>query len=512
MACGIPLVPAFNGLTPPQRISAAIFNDEFVSVIDVTFEEVDATLKTYSQLTLAQGQIRLDPLIKKRIKAFIQWMRDRIRMTEDPAASVFPVTDTAILIRRHATHKLFVERASKVKEPETFTSLTKWTDWYPTFRNYLREIPGRNGVPLAYIIRGNIPPDRTPHNDFIEEYVRTAPLHGEAYTMDNSRVATIIRGLIVGNETAETKVQSNADQQNGRAIVLSLNELYAGSGLYAIDLVRAEKIVRDSFYAGEKRPHMWWDRYESDLVWAYATIDLDAGRQVYNDDHKIRRMLKSIRADFLESTLANIRSSANRRPPAIDFSQAMTDCRLAVYEKFPPTDNPAIAKTRRHVNEVGQGRGRGRGGGRGRFGGRGRGGRGYRGGYIRKSRQDSKIITLTDGSKIEYHPSFRFTDDQMHLFSNEQKEQLRNDRREYRQRQDRDNRDNDQRTIQELQSQIDQRTIKELRSEIESLRGSTNGDIPEQVDAKSTAQISQVTTGSRGTTMMGGRRSRGPDR
>ena len=510
IACGVPDAPAFNGLTPPSRISGAIFNDEFISVIDVSFEEVDVTLKAYFQLTLAQGQIRLDPLVKKRIKAFIQWVRDMIRTSQDPAITPFPVADTATLIRRHATHKLFSDRASSVKAPDSFTAQTKWTDWYPTFRNYLRELPGRNGVPLSYIVRGNVIPDRTPHNDFIEEYVRAAPLLGEAYTMDNARVATLIRGLIVGNETAETKVQSNPDQQNGRAIVFSLNELYAGSGLYAIDLIKAEKIVRDSFYGGEKRPHMWWDKYESELIWAYATIDMDAGRAVYNDDHKIRRLLRSVRANFLEPTLANIRSFANRRPPEITFNQAMTDCRLAVYEKYPPADNPMLARTRRHVNEVGRGRGRGNGSGRGRFtgrGGHGRGGRGYNGGHIRKTRQDSKIITLTDGSRIEYHPSFRFTDEQMRLFTNEQKDQLRNERREYRQRQ---THNNDQRTIQQLQSEIDQRTIQELRSEIESLRGREG--VPNHVDAQSSngnaTQISQVTTGTRASTMMGGRSSR----
>jgi hypothetical protein len=59
--------------------------------------------------------------------------------------------------------------------------------------------------------------------------------------------------------------------------------------------------------------------------------------------------------------------------------------------------NTATNRTRRHVNEVSTGRdSRGRGGG-------GRGGRGGRHG-----RGVNRMITLTDGTQIEYHASFNF--------------------------------------------------------------------------------------------------------
>ena len=497
-ACGVPLAPAFDGMNPVERISEALFNNEFDAAVDVSFDELDTTLKTYANLAQNQGRIRIDPIVKKRIRAFIQWVRDFIRTFRDPASEAFPVADTVTLIKRHATHKLFVDRASSAKEPEAFSNQTKWTDWYPTFINYLRELPGRNGVPLSYVLRDHVQPDRIPRLDFIDEYVHNAPLHDEAFTIDNKRVATLIRGFIVGNETAETKVQSNPDQHDGRAIVQSLIEMYAGSGLYAKDLVRAEKIVADSFYAGEKKPHMWWDKFESDLMWAYTTIDREANRIVYDDNQKIRKLLKNVRADFLGTTLATIRSGANRQPPTINFLQAMTDCRLTVYKKFPPTENPALTRTRRHVNEVGRGRGTG---GRGRHygrGGGGRGGRGGRGNYIRKTRNDSKIITLKDGSRIEYHPSFRFTNEQLRLFTNEQRDELTRQRTEWRNR-NQGNRDDDQ------------RTIKELRSELNSIRESIRRDVPDQVDTSGTnasaTQVSQVTTGTRTSTMMRGRNS-----
>ena len=64
------------------------------------------------------------------------------------------------------------------------------------------------------------------------------------------------------------------------------------------------------------------------------------------------------------------------------------------------------AVSRRHVNGVSTAAcGRGRGGyGRGVRGRRGRGGRGN----SRLTRSDSKMITLTDGTQLEYHASFNF--------------------------------------------------------------------------------------------------------
>ena len=64
-----------------------------------------------------------------------------------------------------------------------FTKQVKWEDWAPTFINYLREIPGRDGVPLKFI-RANDLPDLTPNKDFLDDYVNNATLTDEAFTID----------------------------------------------------------------------------------------------------------------------------------------------------------------------------------------------------------------------------------------------------------------------------------------------------------------------------------------
>ena len=178
------------------------------------------------------------------------------------------------------------------------------------------------------------------------------------------------------------------------------------------------------------------------------------------------------------------------------YNQALRLFKNEVTNKFPPGSNPT-ASTRR-ISEVG-----GRGGRGGRFG-RGRGGRGYgrgrgngrgygrgnqggrgRGGFIHKTRQDSKIITLSNGDKIEYHASFRYPDNIYQLFTGEQKELLHSERTAYCEGQGNNN--NDRRQIQQ-----------QMRQDIDNLR-SIVSDLPSTIGGRN---INEMSTGN---SIMGGR-------
>ena len=65
------------GKTPVQMLAEDIFSDDFATCMDKTHKELDSDFKTYSDLTQNQGQIRITPGVKKNIKAFVQWSRDK---------------------------------------------------------------------------------------------------------------------------------------------------------------------------------------------------------------------------------------------------------------------------------------------------------------------------------------------------------------------------------------------------------------------------------------------------
>ena len=141
----------FLGNTPAFWFSTDIFGDDVTTCMDKTFVELDSNLKKYSNLTQAQGQILLLTGIKRNIKAFIQWVRDEQRLGRNPETMAFPVVQASALLLCNKTHAKFVSSASTLADatkPGKFTSHTKWSDWIPTFLNYLRAMLGRDRVPL----------------------------------------------------------------------------------------------------------------------------------------------------------------------------------------------------------------------------------------------------------------------------------------------------------------------------------------------------------------------------
>lgn len=521
--CGIPNANNFNGQTQAARVATDLFANDFVAVKNKTFKELDDDMSAFADLAVGAGRMRFQPGVKHRVRAFIQWTRDEIRMSRDPAATPFPVQNTASILNRYRTHQRFSDNAelmSKAAKPRDFTNETKWTDWEPTLVGYLRTLPGRDGVPLAYIIRANEMPDPAPLGDFLDEYVMNAPLNGEAYAIDNAQVATLIKSFLVGNTEAETKVQTLATQVDGRAIYRTLSEHFVGQGVYAIDLRDAESLLENLYYNGEKRPHMWWIRFEQQLKWAYAILDRKEGRQVYSDERKLKKLLEQrIKAAFLADTKASLLVDLSRTPMRLTFDEAMTALRAAVQANHPDafSGNPTQHITRRSVNAIdrgggGRGSGRhrsGRGGG-GRYGGgRGRGSRGRvndgRGGRGRvndgkRTRTDSEMVKLKDGRSIEYHPSFHFSDDVIRNMPSDLYERLKQERNAYKKRRA-DKSQTQESSVQEIASAI----VSKLSSQMPTAH---SANPPREVNTEMQTQISQVSTGNAGSTMFGGRNNR----
>ena len=59
--CSVSDVVDWNDQTHAQCIASDLFDDDFQSFMDKTFSELDKDWKTYSSVTLTNGQIRLPP-------------------------------------------------------------------------------------------------------------------------------------------------------------------------------------------------------------------------------------------------------------------------------------------------------------------------------------------------------------------------------------------------------------------------------------------------------------------
>ena len=433
--CGIDNVTIFNGQTRAERFAAEVFGDDFATGIDKSYDELQDDFKSYSSLTVAQGQIRLNPGVKRNLRAFLQWCKDQHRKGLNHASSPFPLANVALLLRQEQTQATFEKKSKSIIEsakPNRFTNDTKWDDWKPIFQNFLRSIPGRDGVPLSYIIRTNASPDPTPHMDFLDDYVAMAPLNGISFNADAKEVHTYIVKFISGNSNAEAKIQAHLDQCNGRIDFIALLEHYEGIGVHSVDILKADKILESLHYSGEKKPHMWWDQFEIDLNFAFNAYVKKEGRHVHSEEMKLRILLKKVKADFLTSCKSTIEVALSATPMVMTYEHALSTFRHAVNAKHPP--EVGTPRTTRRVHQV-DGRGRGRGRNSGGDRGRGRGGRAGRGRGNNKRKNfhpQMYPVRLTDGRYIDCHSSFYFDPSTWNLIPEQEKRKLLLDRARYK--------------------------------------------------------------------------------
>ena len=240
---------------------------------------------------------------------------------------------------------------------------------------------------------------------------------------------------------------------------------------------------------------MWWSEFEKCLTRAFNAYVEREGLIVHSDPMKIRMLINNIKADFLTSTKAQLEIELSRTPMTVTYEQALALFRNMVNQMHPPQMN-ATNRSRRNINEVttgGRGKASGRGGhGRGGRGGK-HGGRGNRG----KTRTNSRMITLTDGSQIKYHASFKFPKHVYLKMKQEDCDTLKRERAAFNERNGRSS----NRTSE----------IQELRSQIKELRGSVSNNSPptDSVSVSNRFQVSQMTTNN---SIMGGRNEHASNR
>ena len=354
----------FNGVTAAQRIANEVFDDSYESFMDITFAELDDCWKTYAQLTLAEGRLRLRPATKSNICTLTQWIRDQLCTNVNPAFLNFLVAQKQTLIIKFHTHKQWLDNSSgmlKTAMPKQFKDDIKWEDWKTTFVNFLRTQPGRNGVPLSYVIRDSPAAIIQTNANFLDDYIDRAPIIGNAFNIDKVKVHALLIRLISENPVAEQKVLPIKDQSDGRLAFTTLKDFYKGVGINSKSVLNAERNLSSLFYLGEKKPHMWWDEFEACLVNAFVTFDKDATRQVHTNDMKLRLLNTKIRADFLSNMKANIQMEMNKVPRTMTFQNALTNYRNMVNKKFPQDQSAHMKKRRIQSTRSNQG-GRGSGG------------------------------------------------------------------------------------------------------------------------------------------------------
>ena len=102
--------------------------DDFETRKDISNNNIDDALKTFSILTVAQGHISLMPGSNQKIKDFNKWLKYQFRIGVEPTTLAFPVNTAAEMLRRVKTHNMFVSRSDAIAlaaKPDLLTKDTK---------------------------------------------------------------------------------------------------------------------------------------------------------------------------------------------------------------------------------------------------------------------------------------------------------------------------------------------------------------------------------------------------
>ena len=141
--------------------------------------------------------------------------------------------------------------------------------------------------------------------------------------------------LISENTVAGKKVFAHKDNTNGGWDFLDFKDFYEGVEENAKAVLSAKNNIQELFYAGEKKPHMWWDEFEIRLSNAFAIVDKDAGRKVHTDELILCLLNKKVRANFLTTMKMTIEMQMSATPITMTYSFALTNDRNTFNQMFP---------------------------------------------------------------------------------------------------------------------------------------------------------------------------------
>ena len=225
--------------------------------------------------------------------------------------------------------------------------------------------------------------------------------------------------------------------------------LYWGVGSHNIHIQDTLEVLRTLLYAGEKPPHMCWSEFEKRLTRTFNAYVKREGRIVHSDSIKIRMLVNRIEADFSTPTKAQLEIVLLRIPMTITYEQSLALFRNMANQKHHPQVRTVQNRARRQIKRSQQAD--------------------VAPGDVldmdveeeaddkvdedeaRQTRTDSRMITLTNGSQIDYHASF---DLPRHTYSKMKREDRDTLKRERAACNQRSGRGGSRSEIQELCTQI----------------------------------------------------------
>jgi len=289
-AVGITRVLTTCGAMNNQR--DAIQAEGFGQMLDFLILQVEDVLdmmQNITRLAVNRGGTRIGAVLTKKLEALIFWCHERDRTGKDLDANAFTADKMRSAIEHMAVSKGEDEAAPEI--PKEFRPV-KWVSWSRRMENYLWQVMGKNGVPLAYVIRKDRPPNAPPFASPEEEHVYAVAHQGEAYWKDNAKVMQILT-QVLADTPAWTWISRFENTKNGRSVLMALRAHYDGPGKVEKQISHAYSEISESHYKSKRM--FSFEKYVTKLSEAFEILaDYQVGKQ---ECEKVDILLNGIQSD-----------------------------------------------------------------------------------------------------------------------------------------------------------------------------------------------------------------------
>jgi hypothetical protein len=162
--------------------------------------------------------VAISPTAEERLVLLAYYVR-HLKRTSRPYPAQFNAARIFSMIKIKKREKEDKELAKDLVAPGQIEDLKKIRDAIENIAEYLLQIRGTTGVPLAYVIREDEEVPEGPDNDYqdaVEEMIAQCPHEEESYAADHAQVWSIIR-VCTHRGPTWSWVSAYARARNGRA-------------------------------------------------------------------------------------------------------------------------------------------------------------------------------------------------------------------------------------------------------------------------------------------------------
>ena len=138
------------------------FPDTIWNFLDLEERGITNLVTAYESKRDPTERINFGLTTIRRLKGLLHWVQDQRRYGSPIITSNVTLHILTQALQQASDRKYFIlqkEVNTKIAHPKKISKETSWTTWHDALVNYLSVLPGKTGIPLAYVVHFNFAPD-----------------------------------------------------------------------------------------------------------------------------------------------------------------------------------------------------------------------------------------------------------------------------------------------------------------------------------------------------------------